>query len=80
MGQPLSFCFSKPGLGANQVGGCFFVTNGAWLAASNLGAAAWVLESSDGDPPYQCVQCRPLSASFVEIRVVLMVLHWALEQ
>ncbi|KAI8538841.1 hypothetical protein RHMOL_Rhmol09G0134900 [Rhododendron molle] len=62
------------------VGGCSFVTDGAWLAASNIGAAAWVLESSDGDPPYQCVLCKALSDSFVEIRAALMVLHWAFEQ
>ncbi|XP_058192210.1 uncharacterized protein LOC131309618 [Rhododendron vialii] len=57
-----------------------FVTDGAWLAESHKGAAAWVLESSDEDSPYQCEQCRALSASFVEIRVGLMVLHWALGQ
>lgn len=80
MSQSLSFCFSKPGLGENHTGWVNFVTDGAWLADSNIGAAVWVLESSEEDPPYQCVQCRALSASFVEIRAGLMVLQWALEQ
>ncbi|KAI8546425.1 hypothetical protein RHMOL_Rhmol07G0116300 [Rhododendron molle] len=77
--QSLSFCFSKPGIGKNHSGWVSFVTDGAWLADSNIGAAAWVLDSSEENPPHQCVQCRALSASFVEIRAGLMVLHWALE-
>lgn len=52
MSQSLSFCFSKPGLGENHTGWVNFVTDGAWLADSNIGAAAWVLEPSEEDSPY----------------------------
>lgn len=76
----LSFCFTRAGCEANRGQLISFVTDGAWLAGSNVGVAALVLEAAEGEDGHQAVQCLASSATVVEGRAVLLVLDWAIRQ
>lgn len=78
--QDISFCYRKEDMeiaGGDLVS---FVIDGAWIAESGCGAAAWVLESTDGESVHQVSACHASSAAAMEVRAGLLVLQWVIKE
>ncbi|XP_058217473.1 uncharacterized protein LOC131328555 [Rhododendron vialii] len=57
-----------------------FVVDGAWLAATGVGAAAWVQEGSCREAKGQVMQCMASSATVMEIKAGLILMEWAIKE
>ncbi|KAI8565858.1 hypothetical protein RHMOL_Rhmol03G0293500 [Rhododendron molle] len=67
-GEQFASLFRKDGMEVDHGNLVSFVTDGAWIAGSNSGAAACVLESSGGPAVHQSITCLASSASAMEVQ------------